>query len=165
MEKILLYLAGFVILILLFRLFEEKINELFKKSENLAYKRKDFLLNIPERKFFESIQQIIPNNFIVFPQISLKSIVGVDGRQDYRTLQNRIDRKIIDFVVFDKPYYKPILAIEYDGSTHDRADRMARDEFVDSVLAASGIKILHIKHENNISYETIKSDILTNLRM
>ncbi|MFA6460600.1 MAG: DUF2726 domain-containing protein [Patescibacteria group bacterium] len=165
MEKIFSYLIGLVILILLLRLFEDKLMGLFRGSGNLSYRKKDFLLNTAERKFFESIQQIIPNNYVVFPQISLKSIIEVDGAQNFRTSQNKIDRKIIDFVVFDKPYYKPILAIEYDGSTHDRADRQARDEFVDSILESSGIKIIHIKHEKNINFETIKSDILTNLRM
>lgn len=159
MEKIFLYLAGLIILILLLRLFENKLMGLFKKPENLSYKRKDFLLNIAERKFFEGLQQIIPDNYVVFPQISLKSIVEVNGAQNFRTSQNKIDRKIIDFVIFDKPYYKPILAIEYDGSTHNRTDRQERDLFVDSVLESSGIKIVHVKHEKNINFEMIKEEL------
>lgn len=155
MEKTFLYIAGLAIFTLLLHFLAEKI----KKSETLSYKRKDFLLNIAERKCFEGLQQIIPDNYVIFPQISLKSIIEVNGAQNYRTSQNKIDRKIIDFVIFDKPYYKPILAIEYDGSTHNRADRQERDLFVDSALETSGIKIIHIKHEKDINFEEIKNEL------
>jgi hypothetical protein len=160
MEKTFLYLVGLVIFILLLRLFEDKLMGLFGKPESLSYKRKDFLLTVVEREFFEGLQKIIPNNYVIFPQVVLSSILNVDSPQrEFWSHQNKINKKTIDFVVFDKPYYRPILAIEYDDSSHKRTKRQKRDDFVNESLKTAGIKIIHIKHEKNINFEAIKEEL------
>lgn len=54
---------------------------------------------------------------------------------------------------------KPVIAIEYEGKTHNRSDRIERDDFVNKVLSSAGIKILHINHQKNIDFEGIKNKI------
>ncbi len=150
-----------VILGILFYFFKDKIYIFLQSEEKiLPFKRKDFLLNIPERQFFEGLQQIIPAEYIVFPQIVLSSIVQVTSkRKEFWTYQNKINRKTIDFVIFEKQYLKPAIAIEYDGKTHNRSDRQERDDFVNKVLSSAGIKSLHIKHQKNINFEEVKNKI------
>ena len=131
-----------------------------QEQEEYLYKRKDFLLNIPERRFFEELQKIIPNEYVVFPQVLLSSIVGVSSpKNEFWKYHNKINRKTIDFVIFEKQYLKPIIAIEYDGKTHNRKDRQDRDEFVNEVLKMSGIKSLHIKHQKNLNFDEIGKNI------
>ncbi len=146
---------------ILFYFFKDKISIFLQQEEKtLPFKRKDFLLNIPERKFFESLQHIIPAEYVVFPQIVLSNIVKVSSsRKEFWTYQNKINRKTIDFVIFEKQYLKPIVAIEYDGKTHNRSDRQERDAFVNRVLESVGIKSLHIRHQENINFEDIKNKI------
>lgn len=146
---------------ILFYFFKDKISIFLQQEEKtLPFKRKDFLLNIPERKFFESLQQIIPAEYVVFPQIVLSNIVKVSSsRKEFWTYQNKINRKTIDFVIFEKQYLKPVIGIEYDGKTHNRKDRQERDEFVNRVLESAGIKSLHIKHQKNINFEEVKNKI------
>lgn len=145
----------------LFYFLKDKISIFFEKEDKyLPFKRKDFLLNIPERQFFETLQQIIPIDYVVFPQIVLSSIIQVNSRKkDFWTHQNKINRKTIDFVIFEKQYLKPIIAIEYDWKTHKRSDRQKRDNFVDNVLGSVWIKIFHIKHQKNINFEELKNKI------
>lgn len=147
------------ILIVIF--YKDIISIFFPQEEKqLPYKKKDFLLNVPERKFFEELQQIIPNKYVVFPQILLSNIVSVNSaKKEFWTYQNKINRKTIDFVIFEKSFLKPVLAIEYDGKTHSKQNRKLRDEFVDKVLDSSGIKILHIMHQKNINFEEVKNRI------
>ena len=144
---------------ILFYLFKDKIYIFFKaEEEHLPFKRKEFLMNIPERKFFEELQNIISDNHVVFPQVLLSSIVKViSSRKDFWKYYNKINRKTIDYVIFEKPYFMPVLAIEYDGRTHDRDDRQERDDFVDNVLNSAGIKSFHIKHQKNINFEEVKN--------
>jgi very-short-patch-repair endonuclease len=131
-----------------------------QEKRSLPFKRKYFLLNIPERQFFEGLQQIVLAEYIVFPQIVLSNIVQVTAtKKEFWTYQNKINRKTIDFVIFEKQYLKPIIAIEYDGKTHNRSDRQKRDNFVDKVLNSAGIKSLHITHQKNINFEEIKNKI------
>ncbi len=150
-----------VILGILFYFLKNKISIFLQPEEKvLPFKRKDFLLNIPERQFFEGLKQIIPAEYIVFPQIVLSNIIQVtSSRKEFWTYQNKINRKTIDFVIFEKQYLKPVIAIEYDGKTHNRSDRQERDDFVNMALESAGIKSLHVKHQKNINFEEVKNKI------
>lgn len=119
----------------------------YSQTDILPYKRKEYLLNIPERKFFEQIQSILPEEYVIYPQVLLSSIIWVHGdKKSFRKRQNKINRKTIDFVIFERQYLKPIWAIEYDGKTHQKPDRAERDSFVDEVLQSAWISIHHHKH-------------------
>ena len=150
-----------IVLGILFYFFKDKISIFLQQEKKpLPFKKKNFLLNIPERKFFEDLQQIIPAEYIVFPQIVLSNIVKVSSsRKEFWTYQNKINRKTIDFVIFEKQYLKPVIGIEYDGKTHNRKDRQERDEFVNRILESAGIKSLHVKHQKNINFEEVKNKI------
>ncbi len=131
-----------------------------REKNVLPFKRKNFLLNIPERKFFEGLQQVIPSGYVVFPQIVLSNIVKTNSsRKEFWTYQNKINRKTIDFVVFEEQYLKPVIAIEYNGKTHGRSDRKRRDEFVNKVLESAGIKSLRIEHRKDVDFEEVKNKI------
>ncbi len=152
---------------ILFYFLKDKIFLFLQKEEEvkLPFEKKDFLLNTSERIFFEKLQQIIPDDFIVFPQILLSNIVCVkSSKKDFWKYQNKINRKTIDFVIFEKKDLKPILALEYDGKTHNRIDRQERDLFVNKVLESSGISILHTEHQKNINFEEVENQINKFLR-
>jgi len=154
---------------ILFYFFKDKISIFLQGGEvKLPFKRKDFLLNIPERKFFEWLQQIIPADYIVFPQILLSTIVNVkSSRKEFWIYQNKINRKTIDFVIFEKQYLKPVIAVEYDGKTHSRRDRQKRDIFVNKVLELAEIKSIHVEHRKNIDFDEMEnriSELLTRTR-
>jgi len=146
---------------ILFYSYKNKIYSFLESSKKgLPFKRKEFLMNIPERKFFKELQKIIPNNYIAFPQVLLSSIVNVtSSRKDFWKYQNKINRKTIDYVIFEKPYFKPVLAIEYDGKTHDRQDRIDRDIKVKNILDSSGIRNFQVRHKENINFEEVKNKI------
>lgn len=155
-----LELSGIIILFIAIYAFKEYFSAQEEDDDFKTYKKKEFLLNIPERKFFESIQQIIPDNYVVFPQVVLGSIINVNNSvRKFWTYQNKINKKTIDFVIFEKPYLRPILAIEYDGRTHDSPKRQKRDYFVNNTLKSAGIKIIHIRHGENIDFEAIKENL------
>lgn len=143
--------------------FEEKEEEIDQKD--LPYKKKPFLLNIPERQFFEELQKMLPEKYIAYPQIVLGSIVDVkSGVRSFKKYHSKINKKTIDFVVFDKKYLQPVLGIEYDGKTHERSDRIERDNFVDDVFQTVGLPILHIKHEREVDFNRVKESIFQILK-
>ncbi len=85
------------------------------------------------------------------------------AKEEFYKHQNRINRKILDFVVFERKNLAPVLAIEYDGPTHERSDRGERDQFIDHALEPANIKILHIQHRNNVDYENIGREVASML--
>lgn len=148
---------------IIFYFFKDNILELLKQPHEevkLPFKRKEFLMNIPERRFFEELTKSIPNNYVIFPQVVLGSIVETTApRNEEIRWRNKINRKTIDYVIFELPYYKPAIAIEYDGKTHNYSSRIERDKEVKNILDNSGINNFHVRHSNNINFEEIKNKI------
>lgn len=161
MLKTSLIFIGIIVLVVIIRIVYNYFwGEEDERDDFKIYKRKEFLLNIPERRFFEELQQSLPSNFSVFPQVVLSSIICVNGSiKNFWTYQNKINRKTIDFVIFEKPYFKPVLAIEYDGKSHDGFKRKERDNFVNEALKSAGIKIIHVRHGENFDFQVIKGSL------
>lgn len=141
---------------------------LFSKKDkviNNVFVKKDYLLNISERNFFELLQKLLPTEYVCYPQIVLNAIVSVktDKANFYRYF-NQINKKIVDFVIFKKQYLEPVLVIEYDGHTHNRQDRIQRDNKVDNVLKTAGINYIHIHHGDRDLENMINIEILTKLK-
>lgn len=128
---------------------------------HFAYAKKEYYISVAERYLYERLQQIIPSSYVVFPQVLLSSIVKPEcDKSEFWKYQNKINRKTLDFVIFEKPNLKPVIAIELDGITHEWKSREARDEFVDSVLEAAGLKIIHAEYNARNEYHSLQADIM-----
>ncbi len=162
--EIVLLLVAFVFLWIYKNNTSKVLSHIKQKDKGLPFERRNFLLNIPERHFFEKLQVIVPSEYVVFPQVLLSSIIKTSAtRKEFWVFHNKINKKTVDFVIFEKQYLRPIVAIEYDGKTHDRKDRQLRDEFVNKALDLAGIKSIHIKHQKEIDFEEVKNKINSSL--
>lgn len=139
---------------------EEKVS---KSPYN--YKKKDFLMSRAEHEFFNILVEVVGNQYYVFPQIHLSTILDnkVVG-QNWRGAFRHIDEKSVDFVICDKAYIKPILAIELDDKTHEREDRKGRDGEVERILKESGLSLLRFGNNGSFNKEEIKRLILEKLK-
>ena len=154
----------FIAFLVLYWFANKTLDSLDSLRKRFPYKKKQFLLSVPERKVFEFLCTAIPSKYVVFPQVVLSNIINVnDSSGDFWRYHNKINRKTIDLVIFEKEYLVPVLAIEYDGATHNRTERKERDTFVDNALKASGINILHIKHEKDINLENLRGEVVAML--
>ena len=90
---------------------------------------------------------------LIFAQVRLANLVEVQrwARRD-KTHWYKIQAKCVDFVFCEPHTFIPRLVIELDDSSHNRADRRERDAFVDDVLAAAGLPILHVRWQRR--YDT-----------
>ncbi len=163
MEKLIWPVIIIVIIAIVSKLLDKKG---ILKEDNNVYVKKEFLLNIPERQFFEILQRLLPSGYICFPQMVISNILSVkkSERKEYLKNRSKINKKTIDFVIFKKPYLQPVLAIEYDGHTHDRPDRKSRDEFVNNAIHNSNLDIVHIKHGQGDMENIINTEIITKLQ-
>ena len=150
-----------VIFIILKKYFPEVNFEEKKNKPSYNYKRKDFLMTRAEHEFFDILVEVAGNQYYVFPQIHLSTILDnkVVG-QNWRGAFHHIDEKSVDFVICDKAYIKPILAIELDDKTHEREDRKGRDGEVERILKESGLSLLRFGNNGSFNKEEIKSIIL-----
>ena len=92
------------------------------------------------------IRADLPLGYHVCPQVRLGDMLDMsacDPRRRQAALA-RVASKSVDFAIAD-PLGRVALVIELDDRTHDRADRRARDRFVDAVLGECGIPVLRVR--------------------
>jgi hypothetical protein len=151
-----LLLAAFIAFLAIYTILQAK----YKSSKTLkhsshnseAYKKRPFLLTKNELAFYNAL---IPaangKNLAIFVKVRLADLIEPSSKSNFQSSFNRIKAKHIDFVLCDKPYIRPVLAIELDDASHHRDDRKKRDIFVDKALQSAGIPILHTLSSADIS--------------
>jgi len=123
------------------------------EKEGLPYKKKPYFFTISERKFFDILQSVINNKYIIFSKVRIVDLLDVPKgleNPDFYKRFNKIKSKHVDFVICDKEKLAPLLVIELDDSTHSKPNRIKRDEFVDQSFQSAGLPILHVR--NSVSY-------------
>ena len=133
------------------------------EPRGFPYSRRNCLFSAVELSFFEILQRLTPEH-TVFAKVRLAELVYVKGTVSRQTHLNRLDRKHIDFVVCDKNL-APVVAIELDETSQQQPDSRARDEFVDEVLAAAALPVIHVRARREYVMDEIHRLLLPYLRI
>ena len=117
-----------------------------------------------EHEFYNILINVVGHEYYLFPQVHLSAVVDnkVVG-QNWKAAFSHINGKSLDFVLCDKAYISPRLAIELDDRTHERQERKERDEEVERILDEVGLHLLRIENHGAFNSEEIKEKILNKL--
>jgi hypothetical protein len=107
----------------------------------LPYKLRDDFLSPAEASFFRLLKNAAQDDYLVFPKVALKDIFFVSRPNENMAYYNKIDRKHVDFLLCDSASLKPVMGIELDDASHQRQDRIERDELVDKVFEQAGLPL------------------------
>lgn len=121
-------------------------------KKQYQYKRKMFFMSKAEHECFDVITKAVGDKYIVFAQVHLPTIIDnkVIG-QNWLYAFRHISQKSVDFVLCDKAYISPVLAIELDDSTHELPERQARDGEVERVLKSAGVPLLRLENHGQFN--------------
>ena len=139
---------------------QEEINEVQNKDEP-KYNKKEHYLTKTEINFFHTIQYIVSDKYITFPQVPLSQIVEKNSNSKY---QNELYR-IIDICIFSKENYEPLLCIEINDNTHHQKERYLRDLKVKEILRQAEIPIIILWTEYGVNPEYIKKRINDHIKL
>ena len=124
------------------------------------YKVKENFITDNELKLYKVLKKVAYElKFDLFTQVALNRILEVNNRRKQQQLRNRIDRKSIDFVLYDEKTKKIVCCIELDDSTHEREERIERDLFLDK-SCKNAIKLIRIKVQKYYDYNEILNKII-----
>ncbi len=166
-----LWLAIAIIIIILFKdtiinLLRQNVNnnstnETTIQIETLPYRKKDYLFSKAEKSFYEVLSLISQElNIKIFAKVRLGDLLYIPkGTKDRIKYWNKIQSKHVDFVLCENENIKPILVIELDDSSHNKASRKERDNFVDKALEDGGLKILHISAQYSYNVNELTEKI------
>ena len=119
------------------------------------YKIKEEFITENELKLYKVLKKVAYElKLDIFTQVALNRILEINNRRKQQQLRNRIDRKSIDFVLYDEKTKRIVCCIELDDPTHEREDRIERDLFLDKIFK-DAIKLIRIKVQNYYDYNAI----------
>ena len=142
-----------------------KEKEIEKNKPKYKYNKRFRVMSHYELSFYNFISEKLNDRYIVIPQANLASFLywNINGGFKDRLAKQNIDRYSVDFLLCDKVNSEPKLVIELDDYTHDREDRIERDEKVNEIiLIEAGIGFSRFYYKDNLSNEE-KLNILNNL--
>lgn len=112
-------------------------------SKVLPYRLAPFL-SAAELSFFHTLMAAVNGRAVVNCKVNLGDIFSVEGRANFRVHRNRIDRKHVDFLLCSPQELRPLIAVELDDVSHQKPDRIERDDFVNAVFATAGLPLLRV---------------------
>lgn len=146
----------------LVRLLIKLFKLLFGSKEKKTYKRtkyysKKFIMTKTEEKFYNMFIDIVGNDYLVWPQINLATIIKKNGDFKY---QNELYRNI-DFGIFSKDKHELLLLIEINDETHNNSHRRKRDITVDQICSEAGYKLVKFWTNKPNDFNYVKQRILS----
>jgi hypothetical protein len=138
-----------------------------EKSSNIEYPyhQVDEFISAAELNFFFNLKAVVGDSAHIFSKVKLSDLfyakTGDFGKN--RSYTNKIDRKHVDFLLCDSKTLKPILGVELDDKSHQRADRQERDDFVNHLFEAAKLPLLHVSVQRGYSQNELKAKLSTYL--
>ena len=130
------------------------------RSSPYPYERRGVMLGPAEINFFRTLQSAVREDWIILSMVRLTDVIKVRPKtRQHQIWQSRIFGKHIDFVICDYETLEVKLAIELDNASQRRADRRARDRFVNTALTAAGLPLLRVKMEEKYETSAVRKDI------
>lgn len=117
------------------------------KREVPAYRDKFQLLNKTELALYRKLTEAVPA-MLVFSQVSMSQLFHINSfRKDGFLQIATIGRKSVDFLICRQDT-SIVLAVEFNGPTHEKAAQKGRDEKKKAALEEAGIPLIVFTPEN-----------------
>ncbi len=129
-------------------------------DRSLPYEKRSSLLTQSELAFYNVLREAAGNDWAIQAMVRMADLIRVKPETPkYQSWQNRIQAKHIDFLLCDPETMEAKLAVELDDKSHQRPDRMERDEFVNQALADAGLPLLRIGVQGEYDADDIRNSI------
>ena len=117
------------------------------QAQRYPYRLRDDFLSPAEHRFFQVLLRAVTPWAVVCPKVRLGDIflAQTPDRSAWLRARNRIEQKHVDFLLCDPQSMRPLLAVELNDRSHERADRKKRDRFVLGVFDAVSLPLVGIR--------------------
>ncbi len=129
-----------------------------------SYTLRDAILTRAEARFYSALQEVVGEKYIIFAKVRLADIFQTKSGQGYYAALNKVTGKHIDYLLCEPITYAPVLGIELDDSSHKKASRQERDEFMEEVFAQVGLGLLRIPVKSSYEPVALRDEIVAALR-
>lgn len=159
MEKLLgLIFYGALFYLLIKKNTEKKNKKAFEnKQYKYIYNKKEKLLTDNEKLFYKVIKEVTKDKEIIIQtQVVLYEIIETKKKNKYFNFYfNKIKAKSIDYVLVDYDF-NILVCIELDDTTHNRPDRIQRDEFINQLFRETNTRLIRVPAQPYYNVDRIR---------
>jgi uncharacterized protein DUF2726/topoisomerase-like DNA binding C4 zinc finger protein len=138
------------------------------KDEGVAFEKRDPLFTPAERSFLGVLEQALDNRYRVFGKVRLGDIIKpAKGLSNSKraAAQNKINQKHLDFVICLVADLAVVGVVELDDKSHEKVDRVGRDEFVDQALAGAKIPVIHFPVKKGYELQEVRAKLVESFKL
>ncbi|MEA5451498.1 DUF2726 domain-containing protein [Leptolyngbya sp. CCNP1308] len=134
-------------------------------GQSYTYSCQKYLFTRTELTFYRALQAATQGQYLVFGKVRVADVLKpqTDNRGDWQRAFNKISAKHFDFVLCDPASLKILAAVELDGSSHQRGNRIKRDDFLNQAVASAGLPLIRFLVQESYRQEAIQRDIAKTL--
>lgn len=130
----------------------------------LPYKKQQYLFSKPENEFFRLLRKALEGqDLVVFGKVRLSDVLAVSGNKDRQKYWNKIQAKHVDFLICNEEYFNPLAAVELDDSSHERPDRVQRDDFLNKAFDSAELPLLRLPVRFSYSLKEVRQKVFEGL--
>lgn len=135
--------------------YSKKSDEYLELADNKGFfTKKSSVMRNDERILFDILMKQYSDKYYIFPQMSLSNVLDVkEESKDHDNLFHEINKRILDFIFFDKITLAPVLVIELNGGSHMMLNRKNKDKILENLLENAKVPFLPI--EKQLTYNTL----------
>ncbi len=135
-------------------------------KHQMPYENRGQLITGPEKKFYRKLDDAVGKDVRIFAMVRIADLLKVKkGTKKAISWQNRINQKHVDFVLCAPDSLVPLMAIELDDISHQRADRILRDEFVNAAFDAAHLELLRIETQDEYDAGELRAAIAARISL
>jgi len=113
------------------------------------YRKAKYFFTLQERRFFEDLCLAVGHDYHVFAKVRMGDIMFLRNEPSNRqTANNHIRCKHFDFVLCEPPNLMPVMVIELDDSSHNKANNKWADDFKDYACETARLPLLRLPVKN-----------------
>ncbi|WP_102128555.1 DUF2726 domain-containing protein [Deinococcus planocerae] len=102
--------------------------------------------------------------YLVFPNVRLNDLFLISrAAQNRQSVLGRLRDKHVDFLILEERDFKPVLAIELDGASHDTERQRYRDEVKNTAFRSAGLRLLRFDARQTHSARSLQADLAHHL--
>ncbi|PSN76757.1 hypothetical protein C8B47_25650 [filamentous cyanobacterium CCP4] len=133
--------------------------------QTYAYSRQKFLFTRAELSFYRALQAATTEHYQVLGKVRVADVLKpqTETRGDWQRAFNKISAKHFDFVLCNRDSLSVLAAVELDDSSHQRSDRIKRDDFLNQAVKSAGLPLIRFPVQSSYDRDAIQHHIAQTL--
>ncbi|WP_225885420.1 DUF2726 domain-containing protein [Leptolyngbya sp. KIOST-1] len=132
-----------------------------------VYSRQRALFTRAELNFYRALQAATTDRYQVLGKVRVADVLKpqTKNRSDWARAFNKISAKHFDFVLCDRNSLRVVAAVELDDSSHQRSDRIKRDDFLNQAVQSAGLPLIRFPVQPVYEQDAIQHRIAQTLSL